>query len=137
MAYKAIFEIKTIIEDARSNVTGSFITAIKLWEMAVLPALLNSADCWYKMPSEALKKLNKLSQLFLSTILQAGRNCPIMALYWYTGSLLPANRIILMKMMFLHHVTHLDSSSLAAKVLAAQQHLEPPDGLWSECLSFM
>ena len=44
VAYKAIFEIKTIIEDTRSNVPGGFMCGIKLWEIGVLPALMNSAE---------------------------------------------------------------------------------------------
>ena len=81
-AYKAIFEIKVIIEDARSEVPGSFITAMKLWEMAVMPSLLNSAECWFQISGEAIKKLKKAVTAVLFCC-PAGR--PWVS---YTGSLL-------------------------------------------------
>ena len=45
IAFKTIFEIKAIIEDSRSKVPGGFLTAKTIWNMVVLPALLNSAEC--------------------------------------------------------------------------------------------
>ena len=98
IALKAIYEIKTIIEDTRSNVTGSFITAMKLWNFGIQQALFNSSGKGLKMPAEAEKKLSKLSDLFLRLLLRAGRGCPTGALYWFTGSLLPSNKIIEMKL---------------------------------------
>ena len=126
IALKSIYEINTIIEDSRSNVTGSFTTALKLWNFGVLPALLNSASTWFKMPAEADKKLSKLSDMFLRTVLRAGRGCPRGALYWFTGSLLPANRIIEMKLQLLSHICRLESSTLASVVLIEQQRLAYP-----------
>ena len=116
-AYKAIYEINIIIQDVRVSVLGAFSTAMMLWEMSVLPALLNSASCWFKLPKAALNKLNKLSQLFLSTVLQAWPKCPAPALYWFTGSILPINKIIEEKVLLLRHMTNLDSTCLAAEVL--------------------
>ena len=130
--YKAIFEINIIISDVRSCVPGAFSTAMMLWNMSVLPALYSSAGCWMKLPAAAVQKLNKLSQLFLSTVLQAGPKCPIPALYWYTGSLLPINKIIEEKVLLLRHVANLGSTTLAAEVLAAQRQLELANTLWSE-----
>ena len=131
-AYRAIFEINIIIQDVRCSIPGTFTTAMMIWEMSVLPALMNSASCWIKLPASALKKLNKLSQLFLSTLLQAGPKCPIPALFWYTGSLLPINKIIEEKVLLMRNILNLDSTCLAAEVLAVQRQLELADTLWSE-----
>ena len=88
------------------------------------------------MPAKADKKLSKLSDMFLRTVLRAGRGCPRGALYWFTGSLLPANRIIEMKLQLLSHICRLESSTLASMVLTEQQRLAYP-GLWSECLKYL
>ena len=135
--YRAIYEINTIIEDVRSSVPGAFTTAMMLWNMSVLPALYSSAGCWMKLPTAALQKLNKLSQLFLSTVLEAGAKCPTAALYWFTGSLLPSNKIIEEKVLLLRHVANLASDTLAAEVLATQRQLNLPDTLWSEGIQYL
>ena len=135
--YRAVYEINNIIEDVRSCVPGAFTTAMLLWNMSVIPALYSSASCWIKIPAAALQKLNKLSQLFLSTVLQAGAKCPTPALYWFTGSLLPVNKIIEEKVLLLRHVANLHNSTLAAQVLATQQRLELGDTLWSEGITHL
>ena len=40
IVYKSIFEIRRVIEDLGNTKTGSLYTAIQVWEIAVLPALL-------------------------------------------------------------------------------------------------
>ena len=39
---KAIYEIKSVINDCRTHVTGKLISGIDLWETAVIPMLLYS-----------------------------------------------------------------------------------------------
>ena len=60
----------------------------------------------------------------------------IPALYWFTGSILPHNKIIEEKLLLLRHVSNL-SGLLAAEVLAVQQQLELGDTLWSEGIEFL
>ena len=136
VAYRAIFEIKTIIEDIRSNVPGGFMCGLKLWEMGVLPSLLNSAECWMDLPKEGIHKLNKLQETFYSVLLGSPASCPKPGLYWFTGGILPMNRIIEKKLMFTFHVVNLDKESLAYEVLSTQRKFEFPS-LWQEVLEYL
>ena len=42
----ALLEIRTILEDYRANVVGGANTGIMIFEMAVIPMLMNSAETW-------------------------------------------------------------------------------------------
>ena len=46
LAKKAIFDIKNIIQDCRSKVTGGLKTGLLLWETCVLPFLLFNCSTW-------------------------------------------------------------------------------------------
>ena len=129
--YHLIFEIKSIIEDCRSNVVGGFITAMEIWEMAVIPALLNSADCWTNVPSKGMEILNRLQESFFRCLFKTGRGCPIPIMYWETASLTMTNRIILKKLLFIHHLENLEKESLAFEIYQEQKRLMLP-GLVSE-----
>ena len=94
IAFKAIHEIKVVMEDTRSQIPGSFNTAIKMWEMAVLPALLNFSGCWIDIPRAAIEKLNKLQATFYRAILNTPKTCPTPGLFWFTGGTLMINKII-------------------------------------------
>ena len=93
-AMHAVFEIKSIIEDCRKNVVGGFCTGISIWEMAILPYILNSTECWISIPKKAIVKLSKFQDTFYRSILATGQGCPIPSLYWETGGLLMSNRIL-------------------------------------------
>ena len=42
----AIFEIKGIIDDFRSQCMGGAVGALDLWELSVCPMLLNNSNTW-------------------------------------------------------------------------------------------
>ena len=136
IAYRAIFEIKAVIEDTRSLVPGGFFTAITIWNMAVIPALLNSAECWLEIPKSAMEKLNSLQETFYQVLLNSPRTTPKPGLYWFTGGMLLSNIIMVKKLLFLHHLIHLPEHSLALEVLEIQKQMEIPS-LWMEGLQFL
>ena len=135
IAYKAIFEIKAIIEDTRSKVPGAFMTAEMIWKLSVLPALLNSAECWTDLPKQALDKLNRLQETYYQVILNCPVTSPKPGLYWFTGGMMMMNHIIQRKLLFLWHLFHLDGNSLGKEVLETQRRFET--GFWTECLAYM
>ena len=54
IAHKTIYEIKSIIEDPRNMKPGGVHTAIQIWEMSVMPALLFSSECWFNLEKKEL-----------------------------------------------------------------------------------
>ena len=87
----------------------------------MLPVLMNSASCWIKLPASALKKLNKLYY----------RQDPNARFPRCFGMILPINKIIEEKVLLMRHILNLDSTCLAAEVLAVQRQLELADTMWS------
>ena len=136
IAYKAIFEIKAIMEDSRSKVPGGFLTATTIWNMAVLPALLNSAECWLEIPKAGMEKLDRLQETFYQVLLNTPRTTPKPGLYWFTGGMLMTNIIMVKKVLFLYHLIHLQKDSLASEILQVQRQIELPS-LWTECLQYL
>ena len=50
----AINDIVNVMKDRRSQVNGGLVTAIEIWESAVIPFLLNSGEMWIGLPKKAL-----------------------------------------------------------------------------------
>ena len=61
----SVLEIKTIIEDYRNNHKGGLITGVDLWEMSVIPMLLNNAGTWTNVDTVTTNKLDKLQNTLL------------------------------------------------------------------------
>ena len=53
LAVSAINEIKSVLEDIRINVAGGLRAGIDIWELSVLPFLLNNSESWSDIPAEA------------------------------------------------------------------------------------
>ena len=133
---KSIFEIRTVVEDCRSQVCGGLTAGLDIWELAVIPMLINNAECWLEISSKTIQDLENLQLLFYRCLLAVGTGCPIPSLYWETGGLLMKYRIIKKKLLFLHHVTNLPNCSLAKEILDVQKRLALP-GLAQECQEWL
>ena len=132
MAIASIYEIRTVVEDCRSNVVGGVSVGIDLWESTVLPMLLFNSETWMSISQTTLNELEDMQKRFLRCLLAVGSGCPIPSLYWETGVTLIKYRILQKKLLFIHHLHTLPSSSLAKEVLNLQESLNLP-GLIREC----
>ena len=56
----SIFEIKNIIEDCQSKVTGSIESGLLLWESRIVPFLFNSASTWLDISKNDIDGLTKI-----------------------------------------------------------------------------
>ena len=43
---RAIYDIRSIVDDCRSNITGGLKSGLELWELSVIPVLLNNSETW-------------------------------------------------------------------------------------------
>ena len=132
LAIASIYEIRTVVEDCRSNVVGGMSVGIDLWESTVLPMLLFNSETWMSMSQSTLNELEDIQKRFLRCLLAVGPGCPIPSLYWETGVTVIKYRILQKKLLFIHHLYTLPSSSLAKEVLNLQESLNLP-GLIKEC----
>ena len=125
LASCAIYEIRAVVDDRRAETLASLPTAFMIWEMAVIPMLLNNAEVWVGMNKRTLKELDKLQLKFLRLILAVGTGCPIPMLYAETGTMLMSNRVLLRKLLFLHHVATLSPNTLARQVYERECRQDP------------
>ena len=66
---QSIFEIRTMIDDCRSHVTGGIMTGLEIWEVSVIPFLMNNSDTWINISATTLDKLDSLQNLFYRVLL--------------------------------------------------------------------
>ena len=126
-------EIRTVIEDTRAQVVGGIMTGLEIWEVAVMPYLLNNGETWCDIPNEAIDMLDNVQNEFLRRLLSTTVTCPIPSLMWETGTTTMSNRILKKKLNFFHHILHLNNDSLAWQVGEVQLKLGLP-GLLQECM---
>ena len=130
--YTAILEAKTILEDYRANRAGGVSVGIMLWEMAILPSLLNNSETWVNIDEDSLKKLENLQNTMLRIIFSTPTSTPKAALLWDTGVLPMEQQIEQKKLLFLHHLSTLPEETLANQIYSQQKENHFP-GLVSEC----
>ena len=116
----SILEIKTIVEDYRNKKKGGIMTGIDLWEMSVIPSLLNNCGSWNMVDTETFTKLNKLQNTLLRYLLSTPRSTPIPSLPWEFGILPIKFRIIVKKLCLAKHITSLEEGSLAKETYETQ-----------------
>ena len=134
--YTAILEVKTILEDYRASSAGGVKARIMLWEVAIIPSLLNNSETWTFISEESFKKLENLQNLMLRIIFNTPSTTPKAALLWDTGILPIEQQIEQRKLYFLHHLVTLPAESLASQIYTEQKTNQFP-GLVSECLDIM
>ena len=129
-------EIKAIVEDCRSNTMGGLKVGLDIWETAYVPSLLNNCSTWLDIEEETLNKLEELQNSFYRNLLNVPFTTPKPALIWEVAGVKMKYRIMMSKLLFLHHIVSLDSGSLAKQIQISQQRTQTP-GLTSEVQGFM
>ena len=84
---RAIYDIKSVINDCRAHVTGKLKSGIDLWESSVIPMLLYNAETWQDINKTTLEQLEKLQVIFLRSLFSVGSGCPLPLLYSQTGKI--------------------------------------------------
>ena len=125
-ATSAILEIKSVIEDYRSQHIGGLIIGIDIWELAVIPMILNNAGTWDDVSLESSKKLNNLQNTLLRYLLKTPRTTPLPALNWDFGVLLMDYRISFKKLCLAKHILSFGEDVLAKQIFQTQIKFEFP-----------
>ena len=127
----AILEIKSVIEDCRAHTVGGIMAGIDIWELSVIPFLLNNSSVWGDIPKKAIGILESLQNKFYRYLLSTPRSTPTPALLWETGGLSMQSRINLRKLTFYHHLLSLDDNTVASRVASQATRADYP-GLMRE-----
>ena len=129
----SIFELNSILEDTRMQVIGGIKGTIDIWELALIPSLINNSETWTDISEDDIDILEDIQRLFFRIILQVPVSCPKPAFCWETGTLQMRYRIYERKLNFAKYLQLMDPNSLAYKIYAEQKRLKFP-GLIQECL---
>lgn len=132
---RAIYEIRSVLNDCRAHLVGGLVSGFEMWEIAVIPMLLYNSETWMEISKKTIEDLEKLQLNFLRTTLGVGVGCPMPLLYSETGTLLMEFRILQKKLLFMHHLERLPDSALAKEVYNTQVTHGLP-GIASECQEF-
>ena len=134
--FASIVETRAIVQDCRSHVVGGISAGLDIWETAHIPSLLNNCEMWIQISEKSLEKLEELQSTLYRMLLAVPKTTPVASLAWDMGGMKMKYRIILKKLLFLHHLKSLDDSTLANQVLQVQDIHELP-GLVSECKEYI
>ena len=134
--FASLIETRAIVQDCRSHVVGGITAGLDIWETAHIPSLLNNCEMWTHISEQSLEKLEELQNTLYRMLLAVPKTTPIASLAWDMGGIKMKFRIILKKLMFLHHLKSLDDSTLAKQVLIVQDTNLLP-GLVAECKEYI
>ena len=82
-----------------------------------------------------MAKLDELQNTLYRMLLSVPKSTPVPSLAWDLGGVKMKFRIILKKLLFIHHLASLEDETLAKHVLTVQDHHDLP-GLVSECKGY-
>ena len=122
---KSIFEIKSIVENYKSQMFGGIQVGMLLWEACVIPYPINNSSTWLQINQKDLNTLIKLENLFFHNILGV-QKCPSLLMSWDLGSIVMPLRILKEKLLLYHHIRSLPVSSLAHQFLLVQEKYNFP-----------
>ena len=84
----SILDTKAVVEDCRATVLGGIVSGLDIWELAILPYLLNNSETWTELSRKTIEALDDLQLMFFRYLLSTPRTCPIPSLLWDIWSIL-------------------------------------------------
>ena len=116
----AMFEIKGIIEDFRSQCIGGTMGALDLWELSVLPMLLNNAGTWTEISDDSIELLEELQNMFVRLLMHLPVSTPKPVLTFDTGLLSMRHRIMAAKLNLAFYLRFCGEGHLVSQVYREQ-----------------
>ena len=115
---------------------GGIRVGLDIFELSVVPSLLNNAETWVGMNTDTEDRLDNLQNCMFRTIFAVPKSTPKPILRWDLGHLSMKEKIHAKKLNFLLHLKNLPNNSLAAEFYDIQVKLNFP-GLVEECRNLL
>ena len=131
-AFASLREIGSVINDFRINAIGGLKAGLDIFEMVVIPSVLNNSDTWMEIDKGSISRLDELQNSMFKNLFAVPHSVPIPALRSELGCLSMEERIDSRKLNFIFHVKKLNNSSLANEIYEVQKNFNFP-GLVQEC----
>ena len=118
--FNSINETVAIIEDSRVNKLGSMKCAVSIWELAIIPALLNNSSVWTICDKTVQMELEKIQTYFFKRLLQVPNSCPRPSYAYEANILRMKYRMYCRLLNFMKHVHSHSEQNLSKQVLLEQ-----------------
>lgn len=99
---------------------GGILGGFDMWEMAIIPSLLNNAETWVEINETSVQLLEELQNMFIRKLLRTKSTTPKIALTFETGLLPMRRRIEMKKLIFVNDLKMMDRETLAHQVFTEQ-----------------
>ena len=129
-------EIRSVVEDCRSNCLGGIGVGLDIYEAAYIPALLNNCQSWMDISEKTVQLLDNAQTNFYRILLSTPISTPKAALLWDCGGLKMKYRIMQRKLEIFNCIIHKEDSTLSKQILMTQHDNNYP-GLVLECREFI
>ena len=113
--FSSMMEVSAILDDFRIDTIGGMVAGLEIYELALLPSLLNNSDIWIDLTEESSSKLENLQNVMFRNLFGVPASTPIPLLD--VGCLKMKERIHKKKLNFLYHLRTMESESLASAIL--------------------
>ena len=133
----SIIEVSAILDDFRIDTVGGLKAGLDIFELALLPSVLNNSEIWLELGKTSIQKLDNIQNMMYRNLFGVPAATPTRLLRFDLCGLTMEERIHKKKLSFLHHLTTLrESESLAGDIFQLQAKYEFP-GLVTECKLLM
>ena len=99
---------------------GATRCAINIWEIGILPALLNNSCCWDLLDPKVQEELEFFQNFFVRGLMAVPKSCPRPSLAYEANLLTMKVRTFSRALNLMKHLHSLDDKSLAKQVLNEQ-----------------
>jgi hypothetical protein len=89
----SMHEIKAIMDDYRMQALGGMMGALDLWNLAVVPSLMNNCSTWIGITNRQEQKLENLQEQFIRLMMEVPVSTPKVAFRAETGLLSMKHRV--------------------------------------------
>ena len=135
--HNIINETIAIMEDSRLNRLGGLKCAKEIWELAILPSLLNSSETWPIKDTKIQQLLEDFQSKLYRGLMAVPKSCLLPSLTYESNSLLMKYRVYSRVLNFIKHIhCHDEETNLSKQVLTEQISNDWP-GLFQQakCIS--
>ena len=112
----AIIEIGSVINDFRIDAIEGLNAGLDIFELCVIPSLLNNSDMWVEIESASTKRLEDMQNMMFKNLFAVPHSVPTPSLRSDLGCLAMEERIDKRKLNLLFHLRNLETSSLANEI---------------------
>ena len=123
---KSVLELNSVINDFRMLTLGGINVGLDIFQMAILPVILNNSSTWIGMDKMTLKKLEDLQHTLQRCLLGVPNSTPHVAMAWVLGMISVEHRINENKLIFLQYLIDQDDSNLSKEIYQIQKSLNFP-----------